>query len=203
MRKEPGAMVEGEQLRIRELLKVRVEDCEGRHVGHLQDLALDPRDAPRIGYLAVHLLWTDRVGVIELARRAEDIVVLLPWGEVVREDTGAELITLSCAHPRLPVRSASGKWLVRRDILDKQMVDTYGMKIQRVDDVVLACSGGSLDIAGLEVSRGMLIASTGLRSYIDGLRRKHGSRHDSEVIPWAAVQRVEEGAVVIEGRHTR
>lgn len=203
MRKEPRAMEEGEQLRIRDLLKVRVEDGEGRHVGHLEDLALDPRDVPRIGYLAVRLTWTDRVGEIELARRAEDIVVLLPWGEVARVDTSNELVTLSCAHPVLPVLSATGKWLVRRDILDKQMVERSGMRIQRVDDVLLACSDESLDIAGLEVGRGMLIASSGLRSYIDGLRRKHSSRHDPDVIPWEAVQRVEREAIVVEGRRGR
>lgn len=192
-------MEEGEQVGVRDLLKIKVEDGEGRHVGHVQDLAIDPENAPIVGYLGVHLLWTDRVGEVELVRSAEDIVVLVPWDEIAFVDTEEELVTLRSAHPAFPVRSACGKWLVRRDILDKQMVDPSGSRIQRVDDVLLLRTGESLCIAGLEVSKGMLIASSALRRYIEGLRRKHASRHDSDVIPWEAVQRIEDEVIVIEG----
>lgn len=196
MRKELADMDEGLSLGVRDLIKVKVEDGEGRHIGHVQDLALDRESAPRIGYLGVHLLWTDRVGEIELVRRAEDLVVLVPWDEIASLDD--ELVTLRSPHPAFPVRSAGGKWLVRRDILDKQMVDPEGNRIQRVDDVMLTGDASQISIAGLEVSKGLLIASSALRRYIEGLRRKHASKHDSEVIPWEAVQRIEDEVIVIE-----
>jgi len=190
-------LIEGEQVGFRDIIKAKVEDGEGRHIGHVHDMALD-RDLsrPLIGYLGVHLLWTDRVGEIELVRRAEDLVVLVPWDEVAKADE--ELFVLRSAHPAFPVRSAAGKWLLRRDLLDQQMVDPGGSRIQRVDDVLLTAEDGTFKVAGLEVSRSLLITSSALRSYIDRLRKKHASKHDSEVIPWAAVQRIEEDSVVIE-----
>ena len=53
-------------------------------------------------------------------------------------------------------------------------------------------------MAGLEVSKGLLYTSSKLRAFIGGLRRKHASKHDPDVIPWEAVQRIEDGELVIE-----
>jgi len=194
-------MEDGEQVSFRDLLKVKVKDGEGRHIGHVQDMALEPgAGPPTIGYLGIHLFWTDRVGEVELVRRVEDLVILVPWDEVARIDE--EMVTLRSPHPAFPVRSSAGKWLVRRDMLDKQMVDPEGNRIQRVDDILLAARGPGFMIAGIEVSKGMLITSSSLRRYIEGLRRKHASRHDSEVIPWEAVQRIEAEVIVIESMVT-
>jgi sporulation protein YlmC with PRC-barrel domain len=187
---------EGEQVGFRDLLKVKVRDGEGRHIGHVQELGLDrDDDLPWVSYLGIHLLWTDRVGEVELVRRAEDLVVLVPWDEVAT--LSDEEVTLRSPHPSFPVRSAAGKLLVRRDILDKQMVDPEGTRIQRVDDVLLTSDGNRLRIGGLEVSRGMLMTSFSLRKYIDRLRKKHASKHDSEVIPWEAVHHIDDEAIVI------
>jgi sporulation protein YlmC with PRC-barrel domain len=194
-------MEDGEQVSFRDLLKVKVKDGEGRHIGHVQDMALEPgAGPPTIGYLGIHLFWTDRVGEVELVRSVEDLVILVPWDEVARIDE--EMVTIRSPHPAIPVRSSAGKWLVRRDMLDKQMVDPEGNRIQRVDDILLAARGPGFMIAGIEVSKGMLMTSSSLRRYIEGLRRKHASRHDSEVIPWEAVQRIEAEVIVIESIET-
>jgi sporulation protein YlmC with PRC-barrel domain len=152
-------------------------------------------ESPYIDCLGVHLLWTDRVSDIELVRRVEDLVVLVPWSEVA--SFSEELFTLRGVHPSFPVVSAAGKRLIRRDILNKQMVDPEGNRIQRVDDVLLTGGGGRLRVAGLEVSKSLLIASSSLRRYLAEIRRKHSSKHDSEVIPWEAIQRIDEEAVVL------
>jgi len=188
---------DGERVGFSDLVKVKVQDGEGMHVGHVQDMAMDPDiSRPRVSYLGVHLLWTDRVGEVELVRRAEDMVVLVPWDEIAGVEE--EMVTLRSPHPAFPVRSAAGKWLLRRDILNKQMVDPEGNRIQRVDDILLVMEGGGLVIAGLEVSRGLLITSSALRRYLGRLRKKHASVHDSEVIPWEAVIGVERDVVVID-----
>jgi sporulation protein YlmC with PRC-barrel domain len=187
---------ESEPVSFRDLLRVRVEDRNGRFVGHLEDMALEEDlSAPYIDFLGVHLLWTDRVADVMLVRRAEEVAVLMPFSEVA--GITDNLVTLRSTHPDFPVASAAGKWLVRRDILDKQMVDPEGNRIQRVDDVVLTYEAGRLKVAGLEVSKGLLMASSALRRYMAELRRKHSSKHDSEVIPWDAVQRVDDDAIVL------
>lgn len=190
-------MDEGERIGFRDLLRVEVQDATGRDVGHVQDMALeaDLSRRPFIGYLGVHLLWTDRVGDIELVRRAEDLALLVPWSDV--ESISEDVVTLKSAHPDFPVQTAAGMWLIRKDILDKQMVDPSGSRIQRVDDVVLVAEGGRLKVAGLEVSKGLLLTSSALRRYLAEIRRKHASRSESEVIPWEAVQEITPEAVVI------
>jgi sporulation protein YlmC with PRC-barrel domain len=188
---------EGDSISFRDLIKVDVADGKGREVGHVQDMALEPRlSSPFIDSLGVHLLWTDRVGEVKLVRRAEDLVVLLPFSEV--RSLSEDLVELNSEHPEFPVRSAAGMWLVRRDILDKQMVDPRGQRIQRVDDVMMTVEQGRLKIAGLEVNKGMLIASSALRRYLASIRKRHAGRRASEVIPWEAVLRVESDAIVIE-----
>jgi sporulation protein YlmC with PRC-barrel domain len=193
-------LLDGETVRFRDVIKIKVFDVEGKHIGHVQDFAMEKDlSAPLISHLAVHILWTDRVGDVELVRRAEDLALLIPWSSV--SDVEEDAVRLSQAHPELDYASAANKWLLRRDILDRQMLDAVGTRIQRVDDIILEARGGALAVYGLDVS--LLMTSSKLRSYIAGLRRKikkPAVSPDPDVIPWEAVIRIEEGTVVIGDR---
>lgn len=193
-------MLDGETVRFRDLMKVKVFDVNGKHIGHVQDIAMEKDlSSPGIGYVGVHLFWTDRVGDVELVRRAEDLALLIPWSSV--SDVEEDAVRLSQAHPELDYESSAGKWLLRRDVLDRQMLDAAGARIQRVDDIILEARGGALAVHGLDVS--LLMTSSKLRSYIAGLRRKimkPAVSPDPDVIPWEAVIRIEEGTVVIGDR---
>lgn len=189
-------MDEGEQVSLSDLMKVKVEDAQGREIGHVQDMAIaGDLSRPYVDSLGVHLMWTDRVADVELVRSAEDVVVLVPWSVVSR--AGEELFELSASHPALPAMSAAHKVLLRRDVMNKQMVDPDGKRIQRVDDVMLAWEAGRLKVVGLEVSKSMLLASSALRRYLAELRRKHAPKQDSEVIPWDAVRLIDSESVVL------
>ncbi|PKQ28910.1 MAG: hypothetical protein CVT63_00260 [Candidatus Anoxymicrobium japonicum] len=192
---------DGDLINFSDLVKTRVEDADGRHVGHVQDMALGlDLSSPFIDALGIHMLWTDRVGGITLVRRVEDLVALVGWTHVASVDE--DLVTVRGRHPDFPLLSAEGKLLVRRDILNKQMVDLTGNRVQRVDDVLLVVDGERLKIAGLDVSKSLLLASSTLRHYLADVRRKYASVYDPEVIPWDAVRSIEEGAVVIN-QHVR
>jgi sporulation protein YlmC with PRC-barrel domain len=187
---------EGELVGLREMLKLKVFDLDGKHIGHVQDMAIERRlEDPEVCCLGVHLLWTDHVGEVELVRRVEDIVVLVPWDHVAR--AADEEFRLAADHLSLPIQSARGRWLLRRDVLNKQMVDPRGNRIQRVDDVLLRAQGDGLRVAGLEVSKGLMITSSTMRRYMAAIRRKHFSRHDTDVIPWEAVSSLEEDSIVL------
>ena len=190
-------MEEGDLVGIRDLVKARLFDSEGTNIGHLEDLAIR-RDlsSPEVVSLGAHLEWTDRIGSIELVRRAEDVVVLVPWSQV--SAAGEEGFRLKGRHPDLPMESAEGRWLVRADLLNEQMVDEKGGRIQRVDDVLLKYAGGNLLVVGLEVSGGMLLTSPSVRHFIDGLKKKYGVKCNADVIPWESIARVEEESIVIK-----
>lgn len=183
-------------IRIRELIKAKVFDEDGMHMGHLQDLAI-PGDmsSPYVESVGVHLEWTDRVGDIELARRVEDVAYLIPWSEVT--EVSEDVLRLRGKHPSFPVETAHGKWLVRRDILNEQMVDPKGNRIHRVDDVLIKRDGDRLRIAGLEVSGTLIIASPAVKRFIEALKKKFRSRAEAEMIPWESVDHVEKEAIVI------
>ncbi len=191
-------MEEGELVNFSDFLKVKVYDGKGMHIGHVQDMGIDTDlTRPTVRHLGVHLLWTDKVGQLELVRPVEDIVVLCEWSEVKSFDYDA--FRLRSIHPDFNVVSATGKWLIRGDILDKQMLDSSGNRIQRVDDVLLRVEAGTLRIAGLQVSKGLLWTSSKLRNFIAELGKKHAARHDLDVIPWKAIENIGEEAVVIRG----
>ena len=195
MIKEVDPVEDGEIVSLGDFVKVKVYDAGEQHVGHIQDLALEgDLSSPYVAYVGVHALWADRVGGIELVRPVEDIVLLIPWSEVQSFDEDA--FRLKGVHPELPVETASGKVLLRADLLNKQMLDSRGNRIQRVDDVCMEREGQRLKVLGLEVSRGLLSSST-LRHFVDELRKKCGYSGEVEMIPLEAVQRVEEEAVIV------
>lgn len=190
-------MEEGEQLGLRALLRVPVRDANAKEIGHLEDLAVR-RDLarPDVTGVGVHLEWTDRVGKIELVRRIEDLVVLVPWSAV--REIGGECVALGDEHPRLRVESAADRWLLRQDVLDKQMLDSEGRRLQRVDDVVLRRGAGGLEVAGLEVSGGLMTSSR-VKRLVSRLRSQHPAVRDADFIPWEAVRSVDENSLVIGG----
>jgi sporulation protein YlmC with PRC-barrel domain len=185
----------GDLVSFSDLVKAKVFDAEGQHVGHLQDLAVENISSPDVSCLGVHVFWTDRVGSIELARPAEDIVLLLPWSQVRSFDEDG--FRLAGVHPDFPALTAEGRLLLRADLLDKQILDAEGNRIQRVDDIYIEITDDRLRVIGLEVSRGLLLGSSALQRFVDGLRNKYGHTREVEMIPLEAVLRAEEEAIVV------
>jgi hypothetical protein len=165
-------------------------------IGHLHDLAIDLESKPpAVTYVGVHLNWTDQVAGLELVRPVEDIVLLIPWSEVAFEDE--EGMHLRSAHPDFPAESARGKLLARRDLLNKQMVDEEGNRLQRVDEVLLSKDGLEITLVGLQFSLGWLAAGSAMEKLIARLRQRHGREPDENLIPWEAILRVDPEQVVI------
>lgn len=178
------------------LLKREVRDAEDREIGHLEDLAFDLDARPPVATdLAVHLEWTDRIGDMLLPRPVEDIVLLLPWSEL--ESIGDEAVYLRHAHPDFAVASSEGKVLVRRDILNKQIVDEEGNRLHRVDAVILKKEGILLFLEGLQVGTEWFPTGKRLQGLVGSLRRHYNRVEELNVIPYEAILRVDDEAVVI------
>ncbi|MHB8780972.1 MAG: hypothetical protein ACYC55_06275 [Candidatus Geothermincolia bacterium] len=190
-------MEEGDLIELGDLIKTRLYDSGGMAIGHLHDLALDlGSHPPAVSHIGAHLNWTDQVADLELVRPVENIVLLIPWSELASEDE--EGMRLRSSHPALPAETARGKLLARRDLLNKQMVDEEGNRLQRVDEVLLTKRDLELTLAGLRVSMGWLPASSAMEKVIARLRQKHGRQPDESLIPWDAILRVDPEQVVIK-----
>ena len=113
----------------------------------------------------------------------------IPWSEV-RTFEGKEL-ALKSPRERLETGEApeDDLWLAR-DVLDKQIVDTDGRRVVRVNDLQLSPMRGNLLVVGVDVGgRGLLRR---LRAEDLGKSLAHLARRDwaQQLIPWNAVETI-------------
>jgi len=114
----------------------------GREVGRLFDVAMSPGDPLPVAH---HVLVKTSRGMRRVA--FSDVAL---FNQVVVSIKG-EIEAL----PDLP--EAEGEVLMRRDILDKQIVDVDGAKVVRVNDVKLALARENLCLSAVDVGfRGIL-----------------------------------------------
>ncbi|MGN0301650.1 MAG: magnesium transporter, partial [Anaerotardibacter sp.] len=121
-----------------------VIDANGEKLGTISDLAISTGEVfPRITSLAF--------------KGPGQTPFMISWRKYV-EDFSEEGITLKV--DRTAIRFSylqPEEVLLARDLLDKQIVDTQGMKVVRVNDLKLSSSGSQLRLLGAEVGlRGLL-----------------------------------------------
>src|SRR2546426_6896758 len=106
---------------LSELLGATVRDASGTVQGRVRELAIAPQDHPtRIAYLIV------RTGEDERMLPAD---ALRACGATVRTDSNASSWERYSA--------SDGVLLLKRDLLDQQIIDVHGRKVVRVNDVEL------------------------------------------------------------------
>ncbi|MBN1529383.1 MAG: magnesium transporter [Thermoleophilaceae bacterium] len=121
-------------------------DAGGSTVGRLGDLAADPTGA------------TPVVTALQVRRRRR--ARLLPWESVSAFDGEA----VQLRDGPVPERAlADTELLLRRDVLDAQIVDVAGRRVVRVGDVDLACPGAVPAVAAVEVGTRPVLRRLGLR----------------------------------------
>ena len=80
-----------------------------------------------------------------------------------------------------------------RDLLDKQIVDTTGAKIVRVNDLQLEEAGGQLRLVGADVGLRGLLRRVGAEGLAEGLAGAVGRKLPRGIIPWNLVQPIDTG----------
>jgi len=149
-----------------------VIESSGTEVARLADLAVVPRDQfPSVQWAI-------------LATSAGERTVR--WGELVTE----------IAHYRLrtPLDEISDEALpqealrLARDLLDKQIVDTHGAKVVRVNDLQLEEAGGQLRLVGADVGLRGLLRRVGAERVAERAAGVLGRRLPRGIIPWHLVE---------------
>ncbi|HHE72626.1 MAG TPA: magnesium transporter [Chloroflexi bacterium] len=97
-------------------------------------------------------------------------------------------ITLNVPAEQCPEYTPSDDdlWLIDR-VLDRQIVDTEGRRVVRVNDLQLARVGGQFCLTGVDASGRGLLRRLGLENLVVNLVRRAGGRWDVKVIPWEDV----------------
>ena len=173
----------------RDLLYKRVVDCNGRPVGAILDLAAGRPD-PSTGAPAVQrlVIRPHRLRRTVSARPGE--LLVLAW-ELVEALESRHIRLRQASTELAPSPLEAGQILLRKHILDQQIVDCRGFKVQRVNDIAMGFSDGTLQLWGMETGmRGFLTRLAYRWGLLRLLRPLHDRLHQ-RLIRWDFVERVE------------
>jgi flagellar motility protein MotE (MotC chaperone) len=166
---------------VSEVLNLPVVDAAGARIGRLHDLQVDSLRA-RVEALVVR-------GAGGL-RRVEwpAVEALSPLGRRVTLATGA----------RADLLGGNGDLLhVRRDLLDKQIIDIQGRRVVKVNDVLLAAEGPDLHVRQIEVGLAGAVRRLLAGVVPPAMVRRMAAGLSQKSIPWDYVGLVEQGSARI------
>ncbi len=161
---------------LSELLGRKVVDDEGRPIGKVLDLT------GNIGEIY------PPVTEILLRRTGERKKVLFPWKRITAIDEALTAHPLGPDDFREPVL-ATGELLLKDTLLDKQVVDTDGAKIRRVNDLQFLLAKKVLHLIHVDVGFHGLLRRAGLVRPIDFLIRSlFDHEMTDQLVAWNLVQ---------------
>ena len=174
----------------KDLLHKPVVDCDGQPVGALLDLSAEPFDhthgRPCVKNLVIQPRRLHRHGPSNTTSKP----IILPWLQVASLEP--RVIRLRQATPDLGGTAlATDEVLLRKHIMDQQIVDCRGLKLQRVNDIAMALSDGTLCLWGMDTGVRGLLTRLGFRWGLLSLFRPLFGRIDHSVIEWTCVDRLE------------
>ncbi|BCS54663.1 magnesium transporter [Geobacter sp. SVR] len=154
-----------------------VINSKGDEIGLLRDLIMVPGDVfPEVSHIVI---------------KARKGIFSLPWNEVTLF-THVVISASSVRPPGLsPFQSYQGEILVKRDLLDKQIVDVDGAKVVRVNDIKLGNLNQKLCIFSVDIGFRGLLRRLGYERF--GERFAQAIRRDipHNEISWEYVQPLE------------
>jgi len=160
-------------LYLSQMLGKPVIDATGENIGTINDIAIATGEVfPRVTSLAF--------------KGPDKTPFMLSWRKFVDNYDG-ERITLNVAAPDIRFSYLQpDEVLLARDLMSKQIVDTQGMKIVRVNDLKLSESRNQLRLLGAEVgARGILRGiSPGFERFVAGVAHRFGRDLDENLIAW-------------------
>ena len=155
------------------LVNRRVLDEGGREIGKLKDFVVSPRDQfPHVEALVIRGAAGDRV---------------VPWTDVATLEP--EVHVKGEGQPDI----ASEGIHAARDILDKQIVDTHGAKVVRVNDLQFSLVEGQLRLVGADVGVRGLLRRMGAEAPVERVFSAVRRDLPRGIIPWHLVEPISGG----------
>jgi CBS domain-containing protein len=157
---------------ISELLGAEVIDVDQRRVGRVRDVTATVIEP----YPVV-------TGIVVSRRRGE----VVPWS-AVRTYAGREVALRGGAEGAAMVSANDADIWLSRDVLDKQVIDTDGRRVVRVNDLQLVESGGKMLLVGADIGLRGLLRRLGLETLGKSMARLFGRDLPMVLVSWDVVQ---------------
>ncbi len=162
---------------LSEILGRAVHDSEGRKIGRLADL--------KVGLIELF----PRITTIAVRRRGKRCLLAFPWDQVASITGGVVALKPGAAALSAPLDVGSRELLLREDLLDKQVVDTFGAKIERVNDVHLLIVNGDLRTVHLDFgARGILRRLGWLKAFDRVTAWLFDYKPEEKMVSWKYIQ---------------
>ncbi|HEX7736529.1 MAG TPA: magnesium transporter [Ktedonobacteraceae bacterium] len=158
------------------LLRENVCDLDGRKLGTLKDVCVSLSEAfPMVTALVVS----------QPTLTNNDLII--PWTQVDNLEEERK-IHLTVKQPQISTYTPfSDEILLRRDILDTQIVDTQGFRVVKVNDLKLAQIKGTARLIGVDISLTGLLRRLGAEWLVKALP----ARVEERIITWNYVEPIQ------------
>jgi magnesium transporter len=162
------------------LLRQSIYDIEGRRLGTLRDVCVSLNET----FPAVTAL------VIATSTLPGNNDIIIPWSQV--DNLEESKIYLTVKQQRIASYSPHpDELLLRRDLLDKQIVDMQGFRVVKVNDLKLAQIKGTARLIGVDISASGLLRRLGILAPIELVSRILPFRLSERTITWNYVEPIE------------
>jgi len=161
---------------VSELLGRPVCDAGGRRLGRVHDLKVRlGENFPRVATLHI--------------RRGRGKVLALDWAEVA-SFSGRKVVLAPGGEEKMTAPDVKGEeMLLKEELLDKQVVDTHGAKIERVNDIHLLIIHKDLRVVHVDIGRRGLLRRLDLLRPVEGLTKWFFEYEVPEVlVSWKYIQ---------------
>jgi magnesium transporter len=159
------------------LLRKSVIDNENHRVGTVRDVCVSLHETfPVVTALIVHSSINSRA-------------LIIPWSQIHHIEEPQ--IRLTVAQEKIhPYEPGPDELLLRRDILDKQIVDTQGFRVVKVNDLKLAQIKKTARLVGVDISLTGLLRRLGIQPVVNVLGRMLHVQAPERTVTWNYVEPV-------------
>ena len=165
---------------LTEILGAEVIDVRQRRAGTVRDITVRVQEP----YPVVTGLVT--------SRRRE---LVIPWSSVRSFAAATREVALRSSREEIEHNRADpGDVWLARDVLDKQVVDTDGRRVVRVNDLQLAESGGAMLLVGADIGFRGILRRLGVEKLVKSLARLFGRDLPMVLVSWDVVDAIAPGA---------
>ncbi|GCE47903.1 Mg2+ transporter MgtE [Thermosporothrix hazakensis] len=163
---------------LSELLRQHVYDAEEKRVGRVHDVCISLNETFPV---VTALVLRGNTG-------SRDIIV--PWKQIrtIEEFPIHLTVKQDKIDSYIP---ADNELLLKRDILDKQIVDTQGFRVVKVNDLKLAQIKKTGRLVGVDISLSGLLRRLGLQAALDKLNKVMPRSLEERTITWNYVEPIQ------------
>src|SRR6266852_4041280 len=161
------------------LLRQSVYDIEGRRLGALRDI-----------YVSLNETFPAVTALVVTTSTLSNSDRIIPWSQV---DSVEELpIHLTMGQERIASYTPQpDELLLKRDLLDTQIVDTQGFRVVKVNDLKLAQIKGTARLIGADISFSGLLRRLGILTPIKWVSKIFPVRLSERTITWNYIEPIQ------------